>query len=215
MSTTAMPDAPVSTRTVEDLVRDLGDIPLSRIRLHPPIGTATVADVERHRGCELIEGTLVEKAMGYRESALALYLGHLLFQFVLPRNLGILSGEQGMLEILSDLVRMPDVSFMSWDRFPNRRVPKEAVPAIAPDLAVEILSTGNTKREMERKRREYFAAGTVLVWMVDPDSRTVTVYTSKTEFRTLSEADVLDGGAVLPGFTVELRTLFAELDRVG
>jgi Uma2 family endonuclease len=68
---------------------------------------------------------------------------------------------------------------------------------------------------MARKRLDYFTAGVRLVWEIDPDARTVSVYTGVDTFRTLTAADTLDGGAVLPGFTLTLRDLFAELDRQG
>jgi Uma2 family endonuclease len=83
---------------------------------------------------------------------------------------------------------------------------------LAPSIAVEVLSESNTRGEMERKRREYFKAGVEVVWIVDPESRTVDVYTTLQEFITLTEKDKLDGGAVLPGFTLSLRDLFSELD---
>lgn len=200
---------------LNDLLRDLGDIPLSRIRLHPFIGTATIEDVIRNDDCELIDGTLVERAGGLRESFLTCYLSYRLNDFVRPRNCGILIGARGLLEIRKGLVRSSPVAFLSWDRIPGRKVPDEPVPNLAPDLAVEVLCAGNTKREMARKRREYFAAGTRLVWMVDPVARTIAVYTAETEFRTLTEADELDGGAELPGFTVPVKQVFAELDRHG
>ena len=207
----AIPDP----RSAADLLHDLGDIPLSRIRLVPPIGTATVADVERNKGCELIDGTLVEKAMGAKESYLASHINFLLQLFTNPRNLGMVFGEQGTLQVVSGLVRMADVAFVPWDRIPGRAPPEKPVPDLAPDLAVEVLSKGNTKREMARKRKEFFAAGTRLVWMVNPVSRTIDVYTSETDVRALTEADTLDGGPVLPGFTVPVRDVFAALDRRG
>jgi Uma2 family endonuclease len=212
--TTAV-STPPRHRTIADLVRDLGDIPLDRIRMHPAPGTATVEDVASTKGCELVEGTLVEKAMGLKESMLAMFIGRVLDDFIRPRNLGMIVGEQGTLEILSDLVRAADIAFISWDRFPNRRIPDEPIPALAPDLAVEVVSRGNTPREMARKRREYFTAGVRLVWMIDPATRTAAAYTSETDFRTLTEADTLDGGAVLPGFALPVRDVFAELDRHG
>jgi Uma2 family endonuclease len=66
---------------------------------------------------------------------------------------------------------------------------------------------------MDRKVGEYFAAGVKLVWLVDPAKRVVIVYTSVKDQRTLTQADTLDGGEVLPGFSLPLRELFAELDR--
>src|SRR4051812_17857396 len=102
--------------TIADLVRDLGDIPLARIRRYPPPGTATVADVERNKCCELVDGTLVEKAMGLRESFIALAIAGFLRAFVNPRNLGMISGPDGTLRFAPDLVRIPDIAFISWDR---------------------------------------------------------------------------------------------------
>jgi len=72
---------------------------------------------------------------------------------------------------------VPDVAFASWDRFPDRKIPKAPIPSLAPDLVIEVLSESNTKAEMERKRGEYFSSGVRLVWEFDPESRTVTVYT--------------------------------------
>jgi Uma2 family endonuclease len=202
-------------RTVGELVRRLGNVPLDRIRLHPTPGTATVADLLGEEGCELVDGTLVEKPAGMRESMLAGALIEPLRSFVRPRKLGIVTGEQGGMEILLALVRMPDAAFLSWDRLPDRRVPDDAYPAVVPDLVVEVLSPSNSRDEMVRKRQEYFDAGVTLAWMVDPRTRSVDVYTSPTRFTPLTEADALDGGAVLPGFILPLRALFAELDEQG
>lgn len=204
-------------RTVADLLHRLGNIPPDRVRFTPVPGTATVEDLlrEENRRCELIDETLVEKPMGLRESLLAVWLGHLMFGFIQPRNLGILSGEQGTYELLEGLVRLPDVAFVSWDRLPNRRIPDEPVPNVVPDLAVEVLSASNTLGEMARKRGEYFRAGVRLVWEIDPRVRTVRVYTSETAYADLAAGDTLDGAPVLPGFALPLAQLFAELDRHG
>ena len=79
----------------------------------------------------------------------------------------------------------------------------------APDLAVEVLSPSNTVREMEQKIDLYFGAGSRMVWIVSPERRTVSVYTSPFEVRILREQDTLEGGDVLPGFSYELSKLFA------
>jgi Uma2 family endonuclease len=209
---------PRPVRTFADLLERLGDIPAQRIWLDPPPGTATEEDLletERREGrlCELVDGVLVEKAMGLRESILAGALLALLRAFVIPRNLGIVSGEAGMMRLFPGLVRIPDVAFASWDRVPGRRVPAEAIPDLAPDLAVEVLSEGNTPAEMARKRGEYFRAGVRVVWLIDPKIRAVTVYTSLDASTTLDESQVLEGGEALAGFMLPLRELFAELDR--
>src|SRR5262249_32371795 len=131
------------------------------------------------------------------------------------RNLGIVTGPDGTVEIMADLVRIPDVAFTSWDRMPGRRCPDAPVPRLAPNLAVEVLSRSNTPGEMAVKRQEYFTAGVEIVWEIDPRARTVVVSTSATASTTLAGADTLDGGTVLPGFTLPLQQLFAELDRQG
>ena len=114
---------------------------------------------------------LVEKAMGLRESLVAVALISLLRAFVKPRNLGLVTGEGGTIRFAPGLIRVPDVAFISWSRIPGGRVPKEPVPQLAPDLAIEVLSEGNTKAEMQRKRSEYFDAGVDVVWEVDPERR--------------------------------------------
>jgi Uma2 family endonuclease len=207
-------------RTLADLMKRLGGVPLDRVQYHPPPGTATLADVIEHerrtdRVCELVDGVLVEKAMGYRESLLAIFLAEVLNGFVRSANLGVVTGADGTVELIPDLVRIPDVAFTSWNRMPGRRVPTEPIPRLVPDLAIEVLSRGNTPGEMARKRQDYFDAGVALLWEVDPVARTVTVYTTPTASTTLNVGDTLDGGTALPGFTLPLAALFAELDRQG
>ena len=104
-------------------------------------GTATEEDVVRlHERddllYELVDQTLVEKTVGTYESYLALMLGRLLGNFVIDRNQGIVLGADGMLRIAPGLVRIPDVSFISWDRLPNQRIPDQAIADLVPDLAV-------------------------------------------------------------------------------
>lgn len=204
---------PLTFRTFADLQRRLGDVAPERIRMQPAPGTATKADVVRATGaCELVDGVLVEKAVGAAESSLAGFLFSALLAFVAPRRLGRLFGEHATLEILPGVVREPDVSFVAYDRLPGRRMPTEPVPRIVPNLAVEILSVGNRPGEMAVKRQEYFAAGVELVWEIDPRARTVAVHTSPADETVLQGMAVLDGGSVLPSFQLPLPELFAYLD---
>jgi len=151
--------------------------------------------------------------MGIRESLLAMALARILGTYVKQHDLGFISGTDGTMEILSGLVRMPDVAFISWERFPSGRVPDDVVLHLAPDLAVEVLGAGNTAKEMERKRREYFEAGVRLVWIINPKERNALVYTSNDAGTLLDENSVLSGGRVIPGFELRLSELFAELNR--
>jgi Uma2 family endonuclease len=213
------PEKAVSRKppSLDELVERLGGIPLSRILVDPAPGTATekdLLDAERryNRLYELVDGVLVEKTMGYRESILAGALIEILRRYVKPRKLGLVSSPDGTIRLFPGLVRIPDVSFASWSHFPGRKVPGEPIPSLAPDLVIEVLSGSNTPAEMERKRGECFAAGTRLIWEVDPERRVVTVYTADGTVAALDASQTLDGGAVLPGFALKLAELFAELD---
>jgi Uma2 family endonuclease len=206
--------------TVRDVLDRLPGIGVERIRLQPAPGTATEDDVvrihdEERRLYELVDGTLVEKIMGYRESIIAIAIATRLYSFVAPRKLGKVTGEAGMVKLFPKLVRIPDVAFVSWQRFEGGKIPKRPVPSLVPDLAVEVLSEGNTPAEMKRKLADYFRAGVRLVWLVDCEQRTVTVYTSHTESQVLDAVATLTGGEVLPGFELPLGELFAELDESG
>jgi Uma2 family endonuclease len=208
--------APALPRTVADVLRMM-DVPAERILLRPAPGTATIEDAIRiddreGRICELVDGVLVEKAMATTESLLASLLVHFLWIYLDANPIGIVLGEGGMLRIQPVMLRIPDVSFISKDRFPGGKLPKDRVFAIVPDLAVEILSPGNTVAEMDRKLREYFTAGTRLVWYVDPPTRTVRVWTSLTEMVELDESGVLEGGDVLPGFRLPIAEWFRRVE---
>ena len=220
MSAPALP-LPPPMEDLAELLERLGGIAPDRVRLHPPPGMATEADVvaaleaPRKRLCELIDGVLVEKPMGFTESLLAAALIEILRALVRPRRLGLVTAPDGTMRLWAGRVRIPDVAFTSWDRIPGRRRPAAPVPDLAPDLAVEILSRSNTPEEMRLKRQDYFAADVRLVWEVDPVARTVSVYTAVEGPTVLTAADTLDGGSVLPGFVLSLAELFAELDEQG
>jgi Uma2 family endonuclease len=207
--------------TLADLQEELGGVPASRILLHPAPGTATVEDAVRllhsadSRACELIDGTLVEKAMGMKESRVASWLNRLIGRYLDSHEIGELSGEQGGIQTRKKRIRYPDLSFFRYDSLPGGKWPKEPIPLLAPDLVVEVLSESNTLKEMELKRRDYFPAGVRIVWEIDCDERTVEVFTSPDDSTTLGIDDTLDGGDVLPGFQLPLRDLFAKLDRLG
>src|SRR5262245_40359961 len=197
-----------------ELWDSLGRVPPERIRMQPPPGTATEEDViaaesRYDRLCELIDGTLVEKTMGWYESRIGGLLFHYLEVFAHEHDLGIVLGEAGMIRVDPGQVRLPDVAFYSWSHFPDRILPPGQILDLVPDLSVEVLSPSNTKAEMERKRRENFLGGCKLVWEIDPIKKTARVYTAPDESKRIRESGSLDGGAVLPGFLLSLAELFA------
>jgi Uma2 family endonuclease len=211
------PTRTTATETLADLLERLGGISPARIRMAPAPGLATEADVidienRENRLFELIEGVLVEKAMSYRESALAIAIAAALRDFVKPKKLGIVTGADGMMRLFPGLVRIPDVAFASRERFSGGEVSSEAIAGFAPDLAVEVLSEGNTKAEMNLKRTHYFDSGVRLVWLIDLKTRTALVFTGVDRVTVLNLEQSLDGGDVLPGFKLPLRDVFGVLD---
>jgi Uma2 family endonuclease len=208
------------TWTVADLYHRFGPIAFERIRHDPPPGTATVADVDRlntheDRLYELIDGILVEKTVGLLESVIAIQIATLLQQFAKPRALGLVAGEGGTIQLDLNLVRIPDVSFISYERLPGGECPTEPVPRLVPDLAVEVISAGNTRKEMEEKLHEYFEKGVRLVWYVRPKSQVVDVYTAPDRCNRLTASAQLNGGNVLPGFSVTVTELFPKAKTSG
>ena len=206
--------------TIADLLENLGGIPARRVLLEPTPGTATEKDLiaitaRTDRPYELVDGTLVEKAVGYDEAILGFELALVLGLYVKTHDLGKAVGDNTMMRLFPGLVRMPDAAFISWERYPQKKRRRAEIPTVAPDLVVEVLSKGNTAKEMRCKLEEYFRAGVRLVWYVDPAKRTVRVYTAVDRSTVLREDDTLDGGDVLPGFTLSIRDWFAEAGRTG
>jgi Uma2 family endonuclease len=218
LSTPLTPDwSPPTAGTLAQLVHRLGDVPLQRILVKPPPGTAAEKDllqcVEVEKvGCELADGTLVVKTMGYHESLIAMLLSFRLMEYLKVNPLGMVAGESGICRLLPGLVRTPDVSFVSIERLKGLTDEQLRFCPGAPDLCVEILSAGNTRREMERKLGEYFEHGARLVWYIDPVRRTARTFTSPNNMQEIAADGTLSGSDVLPGLTVSLREFFAEYD---
>lgn len=209
-------ETPSTALTIGDLAELFGDMPAWRIRSVPAPGTATEDDVveieEREdRLCELVDGVLVEKTVGYDESCLTVELITLINTFVKAHKLGKVSGPDGMMRLFPGLVRIPDIAFASSKRFSERRGARK-MPHLVPDLAVEVLSEDNTPKEMSRKLDDYFDSGVRLVWFVDPRKRSVEVFTGKKTSKVLHEPETLTGGKVLPGFSLPLKEVFADVE---
>jgi Uma2 family endonuclease len=207
-------ESPPTVLTLTELADIFGPMPAWRIRNVPAPGTATVQDVidieaRENRLCELVDGVLVEKAVGYYESFLAGVLLRRLGDFVDEHDLGVVTGEGGMMRLFPGLVRIPDVAFASWKEFPEG-VTAEPVPHIVPALAVEVLSESNTPKEMNRKLDDYFGAGVRLVWLIEPRKKAVEVFTDRYTSTVLDESATLTGEDVLPGFVMPLKPFVAK-----
>ncbi len=157
---------------------------------------------------ELVKGVVVTMPPPKgRRGFVQLKIGRLLGNFVEDRRLGWVVTESGtILERDPDTVRGPDVAFYSIVRHPN---PPGDYFEIPPDLAVEVLSPDDRRAAVREKIREYVAAGARLVWLVDPETRTVLVYRGSLRGTEYDEADTLDGGDVLPEFNCRVVDFFA------
>ena len=159
---------------------------------------------------ELQAGLLIcEPRPGFRHGRIVATITEMLVTHVRPRRLGVvLAGDSGfILARKPDTLRGPDVAFVSYDRF-ERSGDTVGAFAGAPDLAVEVLSPSNTPAAMHAKVADYLAAGTRRVWVVDPETQTVTVYASLLSPHVRGEDDMLDGEDVIPGFTVRVGDIF-------
>jgi Uma2 family endonuclease len=127
----------------------------------------------------------------------------------MAKRLGeLLVAEPGfVIERDPDTVRVPDVAFVSKSRIPPGGLPKAFAP-FAPDIAVEVLSPGDTQVEVEDKVEQWLDGGTAMVWVVNPRGRRVTVHRKGRDPRILRENDTLDGDDVCPGFSVRVGELF-------
>ncbi|MFO0842159.1 MAG: Uma2 family endonuclease [Gemmataceae bacterium] len=211
-----MPTAHETVADLLELIDQLGGVPPSRVILKPLPGTATEEDLIRRqrrtgRLYELVDGTLVEKTMGYNEGSIATEISMHLRLYAKKHKLGNVAGADATMRLMPKLVRIPDVSFVRREKLPGGHLPDAPIPDLVPDLAVEVLSESNTPGEMQRKLKEYFLTGTSLVWIVDPDKRLVTVHTAPDVFTVLTEKDALQGGDLLPGFTLPVASLFEDL----
>ena len=205
MTTLLEPPPPAATpvrRTAADVVEALG-VPADRVLVNPAPGTATEADCARcERPTELINATLVEKPVNNFSSAVAFRIAFHIQAFAIGRFVVRISMGDGSFRMSGGNLRLPDVGVTRAERLSGDLM--AAVPDWVPDLAIEVLNPGNTAIEMETKRTEFFAAGVSEVWEIDPLGRTARVFRGGECVRSLGEDDTLDGGDVLPGFSLGL-----------
>jgi Uma2 family endonuclease len=160
---------------------------------------------------ELVEGELRQMPPTSGEhSRVELYIAFWLMSFVYRNRLGKVYGSDAgfRLKRSPDTVLCPDTSFVRTERVPQDD--RSGIMELAPDLAVEVISPSNTINEMDDKVAAYLEAGTSLIWVVRPRRRQVTVYTPDGLIRILGEEDVLDGGDVLPGFSLPVVDVFRD-----
>lgn len=200
---------PITFEHVSDLLAPFADYPLDRIRITTDLGRAGRRDIDlfcaQKVACEIVDGVVIDHAGSLTVVPVELRLTQALDRdaerddhgFVLSRHTAVVTAR--------DSIRVPMVAFF------RRRgpAPPGGPTDIVPDFVADVVCPTNTPTELFDNRWDYFAAGVSLFWYVHPKQRTVEVYTAVDQLTTLTEADTLDGGAVLPGFTLPVADLFS------
>ncbi len=163
------------------------------------------------KGFEFINGEAVEKSMGFHSSKAMRRLSGRIGSYVDDNNLGhVMEAEAGYQVFSGDplKVRKPDASFVARGRFPNEELPK-GNSRIPPDLVIEMISPTNLAEDIEQRIADFLNAGTKLIWIVYPTTRSVWVVRQDGTAARLTESQSLSGEDVVPGFTYPLAALFA------
>jgi Uma2 family endonuclease len=161
---------------------------------------------------ELVDGNLVERNLGAWSSYVATELCRLVANFCKDKQLGWVWGSEGSYHCFPNSpvkVRRPDLSFIRFGRLPGGEIPGGHIP-VAPDLAVEVISPNDLDYETDQKVDDYLEAGVRLVWVINPESRTVLIYRANGSINGLREPDELTGEDVLPGFRCRVGEIFVK-----
>jgi Uma2 family endonuclease len=165
---------------------------------------------------ELVDGRLLERNVGTESSEIAAIIIGLLQMFMRSNRLGRVFTSETSYRCFSDAptkLRRADVSFIRFDRLPNRRAPKGYCP-VAPDLAVEVISPNDTAEEVDKKVLEWLGAGVGLVWVASPGTQSVRIHRPRGSdlglVSLLMADDMITGEDVLPGFSSLVRNMFPQ-----
>lgn len=174
---------------------------------------ATIDDLRKvpkdGRVYELVDGAIVVTPAGMRHSAVAARITVILGNFVFPRRLGEVCTEGVGIQLPTGNVRSPDGCFVRTEKLPGGRAPVD-YGNLVPDLVVEVLSPSDSARDMEKKVDEYLGCGVPLVWVVDPERRTVTAYRPPRDTAEYAGDAELTAEPVLPGFSCRVSEFFPD-----
>ena len=161
---------------------------------------------------ELLDGEIVMSPAGSEHGRKIMRFSTALGSHVFQHKLGELFDGQTGFRMKSGGLLSPDISFVSKDRLLGLRQAPEGFFEGSPDLAIEFLSRGETRKFIERKVSLYFKNGTRLAWLIDLRREFVLVYHNPTDVRKLTRGDSLHGETVIPGFSIGIDAIFAGLD---
>jgi Uma2 family endonuclease len=156
---------------------------------------------------ELVDGEIIASPSGFYSSAVATRISHLLQLYTDKNPVGLVAGADVGIRLPDGNVRSPDASVVRIEKLPEGK-PPITFGAFAPDLAVEVLSPSDSHRLVADKIGEYLQCGVSLVWLVDPEAKTVTVFRSLTDVQQLKSGDTITADPVLPGFSCAVDRFF-------
>jgi Uma2 family endonuclease len=177
--------------------------------LAPPPSAIEPDDIPKMDGLfELVDDQLVEKHRSFLSGATCVKLTIILGTYIQTKNLGTLASEVTFRCFPNKLrqVRRPDLAFIAAARL--AQIPDDGNVPVAPDLAIEIISPGDTILDLDDKLIDYRAAAIPLVWVVNPHAQNVRIFRPGQRIEELFGTDTLTGDAILPGFSVNLREIF-------
>ncbi len=160
------------------------------------------------RRLEVVKGALREMTpTGGLHGVIALEIGYQILHHAKQHQLGYATSAETGFILAADpyTVRAPDVGFVARERI-SGPIPSKYFP-FAPDLAVEVVSPNDTAQDIRERVLDFLKAGTRLVWVIYPESKTVDVYRPD-GVQVVAIDGALNGGDVLPGFRLALRELF-------
>ena len=158
---------------------------------------------------ELVRGELRKMTpAGQRHGRIAAIITGSLIQHVSANKLGVVYAAETGFQLDPNHVRAPDVAFVRRERAEGVGDVEGFWPG-APDLAVEVLSPGDTYGEVEEKVMDWLEAGTPIVIVVNPRKRAVTVYRSLTAIVILTENEMIESQDIVPGWSLKVSALFA------
>lgn len=164
---------------------------------------------QENKSFELDEGEVIEvPPPGERHGTLCLWIGHLLLNYVLGRGQGGVTSNDTALIIEENpgVVRGPDLMVFADSRSYNRLSPGPV--RRIPQLVVEVASPSDSWSSLIRRVEQYLTRGVPLVWVVDPEAQTVSVFRRDEHPRILSDQDELTGNGELPGLSLRISTIF-------
>ncbi len=178
-------------------------------KVYTPDDLLTMPDRKKY---ELVDGKLVELEMSMWSSYVAGVIFRIVSNFCVANKLGWVFPEGTSFQCFPDnpdRIRKPDTCFIRMDRLTPEQMQREGHGTVVPDLVVEVLSPNDVAYKVDRKVEEYLDAGAVVVWVVNPDTRTVKTFRSGNQFALYHEDSEITEEDLLPGFQCKVGDLFA------